>query len=463
MSKFILILISTFIFLRSNAQNISCNFPLLANQEVKLEGFNGLKTYLIAIDTADERGNFQLSYTSSDFGMGYLISTDKKPLFIILSGEEIEIKGESLSYIETIQIVKGQENKWFEQYAKEHPKREQALSAWLYLEKMYLSDPLFSKQKKSTQFILNEKKRIKEEDNLFLSSLPKDSYVSWFLPNRKLVSSVAGVAQYRTEEIPATLSAFRNLDYTDSRLYKSGFFKDAIESHFWLLENSGKPLDSVFVEMQISIDFMLKHLVKNNDRLNEVTDFLFDLLEKHSLYKAAEYLAVKVLNEVNCTLNSDLAMQLETYRTMKKGNIAPDIQFNGDNFSPSYNSENFPKSLSDIKTKYTLIVFGASWCPKCTEEIPEITTFYAKWKEKGVEVVFVSLDEDESAYKKFVKNFPFISTCEYKKWESKSAKDYFIFATPTMYLLDRNREIILRPISVKQVDTWVDYYAANRN
>jgi len=30
---------------------------------------------------------------------------------------------------ETIKITKRQENQWFEQYAKEHPKREQALSA----------------------------------------------------------------------------------------------------------------------------------------------------------------------------------------------------------------------------------------------------------------------------------------------------------------------------------------------
>ena len=43
------------------------------------------------------------------------MSADKKPLFVILSGEDIEITGEALSYTETIKIVKGQENQWFEQ------------------------------------------------------------------------------------------------------------------------------------------------------------------------------------------------------------------------------------------------------------------------------------------------------------------------------------------------------------
>jgi thiol-disulfide isomerase/thioredoxin len=105
-----------------------------------------------------------------------------------------------------------------------------------------------------------------------------------------------------------------------------------------------------------------------------------------------------------------------------------------------------------------VVVFGASWCPKCTEELPEIVKLYAKWKAQGVEVVFVSLDEDKEAYKNFIKYFPFISTCDYKKWDSKIVKDYYVFGTPTMFLLDNKREIILRPNSVKQMDSWVDLF-----
>ena len=147
---------------------------------------------------------------------------------------------------------------------------------------MYFNDSLFKVQKKPIEAIELEKKRIKTEDVEFINQLPDKSYVKWFLPTRKLVSSVSVVAQYRTNEIPATIAAFRALDYTDKRLYKSGLFKDAIESHFWLLENCGKSLDSVFIEMQLSIDAMLVNLVKDEQKLNEVTDYLFDLLERHS-------------------------------------------------------------------------------------------------------------------------------------------------------------------------------------
>jgi len=404
-----------------------------------------------------------LNYSKSDYGVGYLMSADKNPFFVILSGEDIEIVGEALSYIETIKITKGKENQWFEQYAQEHPRREQALSAWMYLEKIYTQDPLFAAQDHLAKNIQTEKQRIKSEDVTFLAQLPKESYVSWFLPMRKLVSSVSVVAQYRPKEIPATIAAFRKMDYTDQRLYKSSLFKDAIESHFWLLENSGRSLDSVFIEMQHSIDAMLVNLVKNEQKLNEVTDYLFDLLERHSLFQASEYLALKVLNETSCTIDSELAKQLESYRAMKNGNIAPDILFKGGFSAPGYEQNKAPNKLSEIKSNYTVIVFGASWCPKCTEELPEIAKLYPKWKTNGVEVVFVSLDEEKETYSNFVKDFPFISTCDFKKWESPIVNDYFVFGTPTMYLLDNKREILLRPNSVKQMDAWVDWYLVKGN
>ena len=60
----------------------------------------------------------------------------------------MELVGETLSYPETLKITNGQENQWFEQYVQEHPRREQALSAWVYLEKIYLLDSLFSVQER---------------------------------------------------------------------------------------------------------------------------------------------------------------------------------------------------------------------------------------------------------------------------------------------------------------------------
>ena len=445
-----------------NAQVVSGTFSGLSNQSIKLEGFDGLKTYPISSATTDEKGNFSLNYSKADYGVGYLISADQKSLIVILSGEDVEIRGEALSNKETIKIVKGRENKWFEQFALEHPRREQALSAWIYLERIYSFDTLFSVHQQPARNIQTEKQRIKDENATFLSGLPKDSYVYWFLPIRKLVSSVSVVAQYRPEEIPATIAAFRKLDYTDARLYKSGLYKEAIENHFWLLENSGGALDSVYFEMKCSIDTMMVKLMKNQKILNEVTQFLFDVLERQSLFKVSEYLALKVLNDNTCTINSDLARQLESYRAMKKGNTAPDILFGDMAYVKGVKSSQYT-NLASLKTPYTLVVFGASWCPKCSEEFPQLKQKYPKWRDVGMEVVYVSLDDDRSAFEQSVASYPFPVYCDFKKWGGKIVGDYFVFSTPTMFLLDGKREIILRPVSVSHVDAWVDWFLVQGN
>ncbi|MBK9150912.1 MAG: redoxin domain-containing protein [Saprospiraceae bacterium] len=461
MRGYLMPLILCFLSFCSDAQNITGKFTQLAGETIRLEAFNGLKTYPVSSSVMDADGNFKLHYSKSDCGIGYLISTDQKPFFVILSGEDIHIQGESLRNTETVQVLLGQENQWFARYANEHPRREQALSAWNYLEKIYQNDSIFHSQDKIRQCIQSEQQRIKKSDTDLLSSLPPDSYVRWYLPTRKLVSSVSVIAQYRPEEIMSAIESFRKMDYTDSRLYRSGLFRDAIDSHFWLLENSGWSLDSVFHEMKISIDAMMSYLVKDEKKLNEVTDYLFDLLERHSLFQASEYLALKVLNEVSCTIDSNLAKQLETYRAMKKGNIAPDISFEaGHLWMPSSGQI---QRLSDIKSKYVLVVFGAGWCPKCKEDIPELARLYSKWKAQGVEIVYISLDDDKMVFNQSVASLPFMSYCDFKKWKSPVVESYYVFATPTMFLLNDRREILLRPNSVKQADAWVDWFLVQGN
>lgn len=457
MTRLLLFISSIFFAGFSGAQTVSGNLMLLADQPIRLEAFNGFQTELVASGQIGADGRFSLRYTETDYGVGYLISADDKPYIIILSGEDIKISGEALSMPESIRIIHGQENHWFEQYAREQPRRELALSAWTYLDRTYANDSLFAIHAAPRTAIRDEKQRLRQEDTGFIDLLPVGSYAKWFLPTRKLVSSVSTLAQYRPEEIPQTLAAFRSLNHADPRLYRSGLLRDAIEGHYWLIENSGQPLDTVTATMQQSIDVLVDQLLGYDDLLNEITNYLFDLLERHSLYGASEHLALRLLNETGCTLETDLARQLETYRAMRVGNTAADIVFDGERRIKGLQSDALPKKLSDLKGNYTLVVFAASWCPTCNEELPELTKHYPKWKSAGVEVVLISLDDNKADFDAFASSTPFLSFCDLRKWQGQAVHDYYVFGTPTLFLLDAQRKIVLRPNSVKHADAWVEW------
>lgn len=441
------------------AQNISGNLTQYKNSEIKLNGFKGLNTYLIASTVADENGNFKLSFSNANYGTAYLISSDNKPLIVILSGEDTQLKGNSFGDLGHLTIEKGQENKWFDSYATESPARNQALSAWDYLDKLYTEDPLFSVQKTVKADIKNEIQRINKEDADFVKNLPADSYIKWYLPVRKLVSSVPIVMQYTPQEIPATIEGLRNLDFSDARLYSSGLLKDAVEAQFLLINGSAEDEDTAISELKKSVDVIVSSLKKDDKKLNEVTQYLFSFLEKGGFTPVSEYLATKLLNddECGCTLEPSLTNQLEQYRKMKIGERAPEIAFTKDLVMVnSSKGSTLPKKLSDIQSKYKLIVFGSSWCPSCVKEIPKIAQHYSMWKSEGLEVVFVSLDTDKDAFFNFIKTFPFISYCDYEKWDSLPVGDYHVFATPTMYLLDNSNKILMKPDSVEQINVWLD-------
>jgi thiol-disulfide isomerase/thioredoxin len=445
-----------FVVVSARAQTLSGIFPAQANQTITLEGAKGLDTYSIGSTKADEKGQFTLSYAADDYGIAFLSGEDKQPFVVILEKEGVKLEGKALNEAATIRILEGKENRSFEQYTQEQGKREQALSAWGYLQNLYQNDPLFAKQQVPNQAIQSELLRIQGEDEAFIASLPRDSFVRWFLPIRKLVSSVGAVAQYRTAELPQTITAFRTLDYSDPRLAKSGLFRDVFESQFWLLENSGGTLEENYEKMEVSLDAILKSLEKDELRYNEVVGYLIELLERRSLIQAAEYLALKVLEQERVAIQPRLARQLEGYRAMKVGSRVPEIQFVGDILLQG-KPITYPTRLTEVTAPYRLVIVGASWCPACSEAMGELIPLYEKWNKLGLEAIFVSLDTDPKAFQAYSEGMPFIAFSDYKKWDTQVVQDYYVSGSPSFYLIDQAGNLLLRPQAVKQLDAWVDW------
>jgi thiol-disulfide isomerase/thioredoxin len=452
---FLLVSLSIVLF-QLQAQSIKGNFPSLKGQLIHLFGFKGIKTYCIDSAKVTENGEFILKYLAKDYGMGYISDSANKIYMIVLEKDSILIKGETLASNESIITLKGCENINFERYAIDHSKREQVLRAWKYLEKIYSTDTLFLNQGTAIKSIAKEIKFVEAQDNDFISHLPNSTYIGWYLQLRRFLSLVPTIAQYSINKIPATLATFRNIKYDDSRLYKSGLLSVVLENQFWLIENMGLPLDTVFKEMNVSAEIILEGVLTNEGLFNEVTNFLFDYFEKHSLFKVSEYLALKAMNQKVVLLSPNLLIKLEGYLTMKKGNIAPEITFTGDIIKKG-DIITKPSRLSEINSQYKVVIFGASWCSACSEEMAQLLLLYDKWKARGLEVLFVSLDTDQKVFKDYTSVLPFISFCDYKKWDTQAAKDYYVFSSPTIFLLNQKNKILLKVPYIRGIDTWVDY------
>ena len=452
----IILILFLFVVFHTTAQNsIAGNFSSIKGQTIRLMGYRGVD--VITIDTAvvNTLGNFELNYSDANLGMGYLLTSENKPHMIVLEKGNVQLTGQAPADASTIIINSGDQNKIFVQYAQAHGKREQALSAWGYLKKLYESDTLFKNEHATKLSITKEIDYLNKAANDYLKILPPNSFMYWYLPVRKLISDVQPVVSTRPQEIPATTKAFRSINYAHPQLYSSGLLSDLLESQFWLIENSGLERIMMVKEMNTSVDFILASVGKNEKLYNEWTNYLFQYFEKHSLFTSSEYIALKALNQQEMKLSMALVNRLETYRKIKIGSIAPKIEFKGDVYVNRQLVNNI-NSLSDIKSKYKLVIIGGSWCDRCRSEVIQVIPHYENWKKQGIEVVIVSLDTDKKAFEEFATEFPFIFACDYKKWETQAAKDYYVSSSPTMFLLDSSNKIILRPPTVPVLDSWLE-------
>jgi len=93
-------------------------------------------------------------------------------------------------------------------------------------------------------------------------------------------------------------------------------------------------------------------------------------------------------------------------------------------------------SFSDLKGKLLLINFWATWCPPCREEMPAFERLQQKFRDKGVAVIGIAIDEDKAVVKQFLDtaktHFQILHDPELKVHD-----EYKVFSYPTTFLVDQ--------------------------
>ena len=104
--------------------------------------------------------------------------------------------------------------------------------------------------------------------------------------------------------------------------------------------------------------------------------------------------------------------------------------------------------LSDFKNKYLLIDFWASWCGPCRANNPELKKLYYKYKDRGLDVLSISLDIDAQKWKAAIKkdNMDWFQGSDLLGEQAGIGSRYRITAVPMYILIDNDGKIILKSI-----------------
>jgi thiol-disulfide isomerase/thioredoxin len=147
----------------------------------------------------------------------------------------------------------------------------------------------------------------------------------------------------------------------------------------------------------------------------------------------------------------DLSKQVELLRNNLIGLKAKDLIMN------SYKGTFV--SLYDIEKDFTILYFWEPNCGHCKEATPKLKAYYEKAKNEGVEVFAVCTVDDKPAWTKYIEEN---GLTWINGWDPER-KTYFDFyynvqSTPMIYILDRNKKIIAKKLSVDDIPSFIDNY-----
>ena len=110
------------------------------------------------------------------------------------------------------------------------------------------------------------------------------------------------------------------------------------------------------------------------------------------------------------------------------------------------------------KSKITIIDFWASWCGPCRQEMPFMLELYGKYKDKGLNIIGISLDEDSDAWKAATQqlNIPWVQMSDLKGWENAIAKHFCVNSIPHTIVVDQQGKILKRGLRGEKLQEFVD-------
>jgi hypothetical protein len=237
-----------------------------------------------------------------------------------------------------------------------------------------------------------------------------------------------------------------NYEFADSRLLRTPLLPGKIDTY---IEKLTPPLPDSVIQ---SIDFIIK-LTNWNMETRDYLIWYFTSkyqnpkimgLDKVFVYLADNYFAKIDIANTTPSIKQKIIEKSDQLRKILIGSIAPELWL--------IDSTGSYRSFAEIETDYTVLFFWDQECNICKKELADLKKLYDN-KKHHLEVYAICANADIDGWKNFIRSnkLSWLNVNGTKSMSPDFHDLYDIYATPVIYLLDKNKKIIAKRINANQI------------
>jgi len=441
-----LLLVSCFQAFTQKSYTIKGTIEDYQDNEILISSLYGHLQNTIDTIKVDSNGFFELQIDKRiSKGLFRLTLRNRDYIDLIFANENIEFHTTLDNLLDSLQVKESVENKIYYEY-------HQAIFNDQY--KIELLGPLLMYYPDTDDFytsIITKFKSIQDNVKSQINKINTD--YSDLYANVLINAEQDPILNWNPEKIEQKeylkVHFLDPIDFNNIELMQSDIFPSKVIQFFSIYRNNNISQEQQGEEYIKAIDIILSKASVNKIIFDYVFEYILDGFERFEFENVINFMAdARSLYDL-CTDDEDskkLNSRIEKYKQLNIGKPAPEIVIE--------NNKGKEIKLSEIESEYTLILFWASWCTHCEESLPKITALYDLQITKKLNVLAISLDENKKEWLKALEDYPtdWIHCSQLKGWDSPVAEDYNIYATPTMLLLDKDKNIIAKLQNTYQLE-----------
>ena len=464
---FLLLLISSINLFSQTKEGFSIHGKVrgIKDTTVFLAHYFGYNQQVIK-DTAkvDAQGNFHFVGNKTLPEGLYLVSLPKsKYMDIIIGNQEFSFETDTANLITKMKITGSKENETFFKFQQDMAAKFEEMKV-LEIEKKTGNSMLVGGKIKKLQIdiLQYQKEWLKTTEGMFVNKLIRASQDPEIPPfGRPLITKADSTAYYQYQFNYYKNHFWDNIDLTDDRLMRTPFLQKKIERFF----------DDLTVQV--------------SDSISKAADLVLDRakgrdVRRYVIYKiASTYENPKILGTDGAFVHiaekyyigEPTLWDTSTVRKMKErvailkplliGKILPNM----------YLTDTLGKEIliPKIDADYTILFIYDPECSHCRESAPKLAKMSQELKSKNVKVIAASIDRTPAKWRKFIKEFKLeelIHGIDIHKNLQTGKEEYYtdfknnfdVYATPVVYVLDKDKKIIAKRLPVEQIEDFIDFH-----